>query len=154
MTKPTRKVLVVLLISAVASIGLLLLPTGDARGGMSSSALVGVMLTSVQPNDLIVSFKVIHTPTGDIVWQSAPEDITIAATNGQIQYSTLVNPNFRPDDPSYDWVMWVSARGATAPVMVQGFLFNDIFDVDHFSPNAPTGNIQGRITELHVTIEN
>ena len=149
-----RKLVVGGALVAGLAFGIVWGPDGTARGGMSSSALTGVIYSYENPANLIVSFKVIDSTNGDVVWQSNPNEIVLTQSGAQLTYDIEVDESFRPDDPKYEWVMVVNAVRADQAVYWTSFVFNDIFDVDHVAPDVPgLQDIQRRIVEAHVTIE-
>lgn len=141
-----------LALACIATIGFVVLPSDEARGGMSSSAITGTLETTAPLQEVRVGFKVVDSLTGDIVWQSIPTEVAATVGGGVITYSAQVNEDFRPDDPRYEWVMWVYAVRAKTEVRVADFVFKDVFDVDHHAV-VPEGNIQGRIVEVAVNID-
>lgn len=154
MNKTFKKAsLALALIGAIGIGSLAFTPTEPVRAGMSSSALTGVMDTEVSPSQLVVTYKVINSITGAVVWQSDPSDITINqdVAAETLDYTAIVDGSFRPTGVQYEWVMVVDATRASLPVHMTSYTFNDVFDIDHAGA-IPGNNLQGRITELQVTI--
>jgi hypothetical protein len=115
---------------------------GEAHAGMSSSALTGVMYAWEDPAEPVISYKVIDSTNGNIVWQSAPSDMMVVVVV-VVDYGVLlivsieVDEAFRPDGPIFEWVMVTNAVRANSGVWWTQFVFNDIFDVNHWAPDVP-----------------
>ena len=159
MKKPTRTTLIAaaataLLVSGGIATGTVVFDSDESKAGMSSSALTGWLGYSGNADDLAVSFKVVDSLTGDIVWQASQAEITRTVYSGYnlVSYNVTVDPAVAPLDPRYEWVWWVYAARAQAPVTLHSLVYNDFFNVNHVDANLPQGNIQGRIIEAHVDV--
>lgn len=151
--KTASRLLIALALAAIVVVATLVIPPSDpADAGMGWSAITGVIDTGVPADQLVVSFKVVDKLTGDVVWQTSSEEVVTTQVKGQVHYGAIVDGSVRPDDPSYEWVMWVYAVRAEGPVYVNGFTLNDQADNDHHGA-LPGYDVQGRMVEVPLSIQ-
>lgn len=118
MTRFTRHASLAL-VGLLAASGLVI-DQPDARGGFVSSALVGVLDTTVPASQLTVTFRAVDR-FGHVVWEADPGDLKASpAPAGGLQFQAPV-----PDDvtttPGVEMVMWIHAVKARDSVKASSF---------------------------------
>jgi hypothetical protein len=135
-----------LALAAAAGIGL---ETDDARGGFVSSALVGVLDTTVPASQLTVTFRAVDR-AGRVVWEANPSDIAMAADSaGKLQFKSAV-PSEVTSRTDVEMLMWIYAVRARGSVVPSAFKLEDRSGVSTESTMAPK-ELMGRVGEVIVT---
>ena len=147
MTRNTKHLMLGLSVLAIsAGLGI---QAHHARGGFVSSALVGVLDTSVASSQITVMFRAVDQ-SGALVWEADPAGIQATVTSGEIEYSADV-PGEVSSRTDVEIVMWIYAVRARAPVTTDSFWLRGRDGGVTAAATVNPRDVQGRATELVVT---
>lgn len=120
-------------------------PVADAGLGTSVGLIANVAYIG-EISDLVVSFRLVHRTTGQVMWQADPNDIDGVRTDtDRIRFSTLLVSGWYDYSSTYEWSCRIDARDATSSVYWVDF--KQWVDSTWYSSTVPTSNFKGRTSE-------